>query len=331
MAAVDALSLDGGHSGRDLGRWAMAGAVMLAVHAGALLLLRDAPPPSGFESQQPIEMDLMPPPSGAAQMSEAGADSAPAAAAEAVPQVQPEETEPTPTEAEELPELNADAAPPPPDEAITAEAAPDEAQPIEETPVEQVETAPDLVEAPTDVTPAVTLPPERTVTAEDVTPEPRRETPPPVREAKKPVKREATKPKKTETRTVERERPKAAPPPSASSRAGGARGVASNPGAARAAAAEYGRKISAILAGQKRYPAAARAQRATGRGVIAFTVNRSGRVISQSLARSTGNAILDQELRAMLQRASGSFPPMPPEMPGGSKSFTIPIGFTFSG
>ncbi|MFL1876889.1 hypothetical protein ACIKT0_17290 [Hansschlegelia beijingensis] len=31
---------------------------------------------------------------------------------------------------------------------------------------------------------------------------------------------------------------------------------------------------------------------------------------------------------AMLRRAAGSFPPMPPEMPGASKTYSLPINFS---
>jgi TonB family protein len=49
----------------------------------------------------------------------------------------------------------------------------------------------------------------------------------------------------------------------------------------------------------------------------------SGRVTSSSVVRSTGAAILDQELAAMARRAS----PFPPPPGGRAVSFTVPIGF----
>jgi protein TonB len=292
-------------------------------------------------------MDLTPPPAGTAQMSEAGVDaSAASQAADAVPEVEPDEVKPEtppdevrelPEEVQEppvedepielaeedtaLPELTSEDVPPL-EEQVTAETPPDQAQTIDEVPPDR-EIPPEVATVPPDVEPAVALPPERAVVAREETPAPRpvKRTEPRVAEPRK------VAPARAERRVAER--PRAQPPsPSSAARQGGSSGIASDPGAARAVAAAYGRKLNALIAAQKRYPAAAERQRLSGRAIVAFTVSRSGAVIAQSIASSSGHAILDQELMAMLRRAAPSFPALPPEIPGASKRFTLPMTFT---
>ncbi|MFD1333512.1 TonB family protein [Methylopila musalis] len=308
MARADALSLQGGPKtgGADVARWVGAGAVILAAHAGVLIFAQRPPQPTGFETPPAIEMDLMPPPSGETQEL-AASESA------AVPESTPDTTDPIEPDAEMLPELETDT--PPLDETVeTVEA--------EETPQEVAELPPDVAEVPPDVTPEVALPPEQTVTAREIEePKPapvvrKRETP--KKPEREPVKREARKP------------PAVRPPATASTPSSGSMGSSNSAGSARASA-DYGRRLHALLAAQKRYPAAAQAQRMQGRAVIRFTVNRSGSVVSQSIAQSSGYAVLDQELQAMLRRAAGGFPPMPADMAGGSKTYTVPMSFSFRG
>lgn len=320
MARADALSLQAGEKagGGDVVRWVGAGAVILAAHAGVLILSQRTPQPTGFETPPAIEMDLVPPPSGEAQMMSSGADAAESMESDSANEATPEQTEPVEPDEEMLPELENDT-PPPPDETV-------ETVEVEETPPEAQELPPDVAEVPPDVTPEVALPPEQTVTAREIEepkpvarkpePKPKRETP--RKPEREPVKREARKP------------PPSQAPSSVGGRAGGSMGVSSSAGSARAAA-DYGRRLHALLAAQKRYPAAAQAQKMQGRAVIRFTVNRAGNVVSQSISQSSGYAILDQELQAMLRRAAGGFPPMPADMAGGSKTYTVPMSFSFRG
>lgn len=290
-----------------IARWTLAGAVVLSLHAGVWVLLRQAPANVGTEQAPAIEMDLTPLPSGEAQMVEAGSDAASEASAESANEATPDEVEPVEDEAEELPELTTEDAPPPEDD-----------QPVvAEAPTETTET----VDA--DVTPAVALPPGETVVAQEERPEPRPEA------RKLEPKRQPT-PRKPRPEREEARKPPVARPPaaaSASARAGGSGGASSDAGAARAAAQDYGRRLNALIAAQKRYPAGANG--AQGRAVITFTVSRNGQVVSQSITSSSGHAILDAELQAMLRRASGSFPAMPAEMSGSSKRFSVPMSFTF--
>ncbi len=315
MAAVDALSLDGGAGGPDWRRWALAGVAVLAAHVGiAVVLLNEAPSPVGGETETAIELDLTPPPaSGAAQTLEAGANETQPLTPESADETKPQEVE----QLEELQDT-----PPPEDQPVTAEVAPPED--VQDTPVETVEeaqpvetdmVAADDVMTPDDVEAAVSLPPERTVVAREETPEPRKPDVKPVakRETPKPVKRKPTE--KPAVRTADRPRPATVP-----TQAGGQGGASANAGAARAAAANYGSRIRAAVAAQKRSSTTF-----SGRAMLTFTVNRSGRVSGVS---ASGPAPAAAEAQAMLRRAAGSFPPMPPEMPGASKTYSLPINFS---
>jgi|GEM_PF-5331683 len=310
MAAVDALSLDAGTGGPDWKRWTIAGAAVLAAHLGAVALLSEAPPPTNGAAETAIEMDLAPPPSaGAAQMPESGAE-------QTQPLTPEEADDAKPQEVEQLDEV--EDTPAPEEQPVTAEAAPvedvQEAQPVETDVV-----AADDVKTPDDVEAAVALPPERTVVAQEETPEPPKPVAKPVtkpvtkRETPKPVERKPRE--KPAERTAEKPKPASIP-----TQAGGQRGASADAGASRAAAAAYGSKIRAAVAAQKRAGTTF-----SGRAMLTFTVNRAGRISGVS---ASGPAQAAAEAQAMLRRAAGSFPPMPSDMPGASKTYSLPINFS---
>ncbi len=147
-------------------------------------------------------------------------------------------------------------------------------------------------------------------------------------EEEKPVEREQPKaetrevpPENEAEAIVEPEPPKEQPaptPPSApsdSASGSGRRAIAGD--------ANYNGLIARHLARHKQYPAAARNNRIQGNGTVTFTVNGNGSVTSVAIVRSTGAAILDQELTAMVRRAT----PFPRPPNGESISFTVPVGF----
>ena len=68
--------------------------------------------------------------------------------------------------------------------------------------------------------------------------------------------------------------------------------------------ADYGALVVAELNRRKFFPAAARQAGASGSVGVSFTLGPSGRVISQSIVRSSGNAALDDAARAILCRAA---------------------------
>ncbi|WP_416193806.1 energy transducer TonB family protein [Nitrobacter sp. TKz-YC01] len=74
----------------------------------------------------------------------------------------------------------------------------------------------------------------------------------------------------------------------------------------------------------KRFPSGA-----AGAGVatVAFTIDRSGRVLSARLVRSAGDAALDAEAASLPRRAS-PVPAPPPDVGGGSITLAVPIRFS---
>jgi len=81
--------------------------------------------------------------------------------------------------------------------------------------------------------------------------------------------------------------------------------------------------VVAHLARHKQYPSTARSSGAQGTGSVTFSIDGNGRVTSVSVVRSTGASALDQELTAMVRRAS----PFPPPPGGQGRSFTAPVSF----
>ncbi|MBK5968097.1 MULTISPECIES: energy transducer TonB [Thiorhodovibrio] len=122
--------------------------------------------------------------------------------------------------------------------------------------------------------------------------------------------------------------------PAASSVAGageGGRGKASGGGrsdaraGAASASAYYGR-LARALQKHKRYPEQARRLRQEGRVKVRFTIDRGGRVISQQIVVSSGHALLDREVEAMLRRAS-PLPAIPASLSKSRLTLTLPIVF----
>lgn len=85
----------------------------------------------------------------------------------------------------------------------------------------------------------------------------------------------------------------------------------------------YRGAVLAHLSRHKQFPAEARSRGEAGTASVTFTISGSGSVTSVRLARSSGSSSLDQEVQAMVRRAS----PFPPPPSGQSMSFTAPINF----
>jgi protein TonB len=115
-------------------------------------------------------------------------------------------------------------------------------------------------------------------------------------------------------RPAEAKQKKAVPPSEAKVAAGGSGRTAV------ASLANYDGLVSAHL---RRHQPAARSGGASGSGAVTFSLSGSGSVTSVRIARSTGAAVLDQEILAMVRRAS----PFPAPPDGQSKSFTVPLNF----
>jgi protein TonB len=71
----------------------------------------------------------------------------------------------------------------------------------------------------------------------------------------------------------------------------------------------YAALLAAEVARHKVYPAAARASQATGSVGVTFTVGPSGRVVSHSITRSSGNGLLDGAVHAMMAAVHAPPPP----------------------
>ncbi len=85
-------------------------------------------------------------------------------------------------------------------------------------------------------------------------------------------------------------------------------------------------KIVSRLQRQKRYPSGAKRKKLQGTAVITFTVKSNGRVGGVRLRRSSGHAVLDREVQAMLRRAA-PFPPIPKSSKRRALSLSVPITF----
>jgi TonB family protein len=65
---------------------------------------------------------------------------------------------------------------------------------------------------------------------------------------------------------------------------------------------------------------------AAGDVLVAFTISRSGELLSRKVEKSSGNMALDQQALEIVDRAS-PFPPVPPEMEVEELTFEAPFVF----
>lgn len=76
----------------------------------------------------------------------------------------------------------------------------------------------------------------------------------------------------------------------------------------------------------KRYPALAQSRRQQGVPYIRIVMNREGKILSSSLARSSGFAALDQEAVSLPRRAQ-PLPKPPAEVAGATIELVVPVEF----
>jgi periplasmic protein TonB len=146
-------------------------------------------------------------------------------------------------------------------------------------------------------------------------PKAHKEPPPKPHEAerKKPINPD--KPKQRQT---------TAPPSALAMRSTAAAAPAAGSGAAPSESpATWKSELMAHLNRYKRYPAGASS---TGTASIAFTIARSGQVLSARLIGSSGNPALDAEAVSLPRRAS-PVPAPPPDFGGAVLTLTVPIHF----
>ncbi|MGA8497277.1 MAG: TonB family protein [Xanthobacteraceae bacterium] len=77
----------------------------------------------------------------------------------------------------------------------------------------------------------------------------------------------------------------------------------------------------------KSYPSGARARNEEGIAVLAFTLDRSGHVVSWQVVTSSGYPDLDAEVGTMVARAQ-PLPAFPASMPQAQQDFSVKIHFT---
>ncbi len=90
-----------------------------------------------------------------------------------------------------------------------------------------------------------------------------------------------------------------------------------------AATAKWHTRLLAHLERRKRYPSLARSRGDEGTVFVRFAIDEAGRVLSASIARSSGSASLDQEVLGLVRRAS----PVPAPPPGAPRDVTAPVQF----
>jgi periplasmic protein TonB len=141
------------------------------------------------------------------------------------------------------------------------------------------------------------------------------EPPPKAHEAerKKPI--DPDKPKHRQT---------TAPPSSIAARSNTVAAPSAGSGASPSVSpATWKSELMAHLNRYKRYPSSAAS---TGTASVAFTIARSGQVLSAHLIGSSGNPALDAEAVSLPRRAS-PVPAPPPDFGGGVLTLTVPIHF----
>ena len=108
----------------------------------------------------------------------------------------------------------------------------------------------------------------------------------------------------------------------ASAKPGGGKGRKDDGGSA--AASKYPGLVQAKVSRSAKYPA--RAKGKSGEALVSFVVGSGGSVSRVTLARSSGNAVLDEAALAAVNRAA-PFPPIPEAAGRSSWPFTVPVYF----
>ena len=189
-----------------------------------------------------------------------------------------------------------------------------EPQPAVTPPVPLATAAPPELAPPPEPAPAA---PPLTTPDSDPLPPPRQPVPSPPKHPRppKPPARPPAPPSQAEATSP------AAPPPSPSAPA-----TAPAPRADPQAAASWRSLLMGRLLAAKRYPERARSRGDQGVALATFTMDRAGRVIAQSLVRSSGSALLDEEALALIHRAE-PLPAPPADVPGATLTLTVPVSF----
>ena len=93
------------------------------------------------------------------------------------------------------------------------------------------------------------------------------------------------------------------------------------------AVTDYYALLQAWLEQHRRYPSRARSLRQEGTAFLFFVIDRQGQLLESHLERSSGHALLDEEVLAMVARAA-PLPPPPDELVRASIALVVPVAFT---
>lgn len=300
----------------ELTLWGTAGILALSAHVGLAAYLLREPEIMAADNAPPaaIMIELAPEP--VAEQVEETVEAPDEVEAEEVKSdtVEPvEEPEPEPlpepvAEPEpEIPEEIVEETPPEPVIEEVAEPLPEELPEEIPEPVEQELAALEDVEVPLPVTrPPPEPEPEKKV-EEKKKPEPKKVVRKP--EPKKQQASEAAQVAKAQTTKADR---------TAAQQTTGGSGMSS------VSPARWQSRLMAHLERRKKYPAESRSRREQGTAYVRFQIDAGGNVLSVSLSRSSGFAALDQEVLAMVKRAS----PVPAPPPGVNRTVVAPVMFT---
>jgi protein TonB len=310
---------------REAALWSGAAVVVVGAHllAAYLWYARAPDPPAAQVAEKALTIDLAP-------LSVSEPESVPA---EAVP---PAETAETIKPVEEaLPLARATVEPVEPIKPM-APVEPEQTQTIAPTEQQVVEPeAAEIIEAkPVAPSELAALPPQELepapVTPEKIAPGdpdqvvlPTSDVPIPTPRPEPPV-RTAEKPKPAREARKEEPAREARTKPPAESAAPASRGGASQ--APRIDPARWQTKVVAWLNRHKRYPSAARSRGEEGTANVRFTIDSSGRVLSASIAKSSGSRLLDEAALDMVRRAS-PVPAPPAGIARSSITLGVPVSF----
>ena len=162
-------------------------------------------------------------------------------------------------------------------------------------------------------------------------------TPPPalnaLREATRPMKRPV---QRAQAPVAEQQSKPAPAQPAARAKGRGAGANAGSAGNAVTSTVSQGQKakLMAVWSSQIQrriqrklvYPRKARERRIFGKVMVRLTVNSSGQILSSSISKGSGTAVLDRAAQSTIANV-GTFSAAPDGLSGGSYSFNVPIVF----
>jgi len=268
----------------ELARWAGASLLVLSLHVGGAMWLLREP--------EMIAADNAPP---AAIMIEL---------AETPEATETEENEITPDEAMSDASAAAEKVEEPVDEPeVEQEVAQDEPEPVEEEPQEEL-TQLDKVAVPLPVVKPKPPEPKKEIVKKK---EPKK---PPVKQRQQ-EQASSKQAVKAQAQAVQTNR-------------NAARQSASGLFASSMTPARWQSRLMAHLERRKKYPSGAKSRQEEGVVYVRFRIDDTGKVLSASLARSSGWPELDNEVLSLVQRAS----PVPAPPPGVNKTITAPVKFS---